>query len=52
MYAEVDAMMYVFSVCIHPQQGPAWKGANLSFPNPLYNYSPDANGTEHKSSEA
>ncbi|KAG7224989.1 hypothetical protein INR49_014906, partial [Caranx melampygus] len=24
------------------EQGPTWKDANLSFPNPLYNYSPDA----------
>ncbi|XP_022622767.1 MAM and LDL-receptor class A domain-containing protein 1 [Seriola dumerili] len=33
-------------------EGSTWKDANLSFANPLYNYSPDVSGAEHKSSEA
>ncbi|AWP20537.1 putative MAM and LDL-receptor class A domain-containing protein 1 [Scophthalmus maximus] len=45
------------SISVYPwwrevEQGSTWKGANLSFTNPLYNYPPEANGTEHKSSEA
>ncbi|XP_039982288.1 MAM and LDL-receptor class A domain-containing protein 1 [Xiphias gladius] len=34
------------------EQSSTWKDANLSFANPLYNYPPDTNGAEHKSSEA
>ncbi|XP_035475409.1 MAM and LDL-receptor class A domain-containing protein 1 isoform X3 [Scophthalmus maximus] len=44
------------SISVYPWwrevEGSTWKGANLSFTNPLYNYPPEANGTEHKSSEA
>ncbi|XP_056155204.1 MAM and LDL-receptor class A domain-containing protein 1 [Lampris incognitus] len=29
-----------------------WRDAKLSFANPLYQYSPDANGVDHNSSEA
>ena len=39
-------------VSITPQQASTWRDAKLSFPNPLYNSPPDANGSEHRSSEA
>ncbi|XP_071341063.1 MAM and LDL-receptor class A domain-containing protein 1 isoform X4 [Trachinotus anak] len=44
------------SISVYPWkrevEGSTWKDANLSFANPLYNYSPDANGAALKSSEA
>ncbi|XP_044033161.1 MAM and LDL-receptor class A domain-containing protein 1 isoform X1 [Siniperca chuatsi] len=45
------------SISVYPwrrevEQGLTWKDAKMSFPNPLYNYPPDANATDYKSSEA
>lgn len=44
------------SISVYPWrrevEGSSWKDAKLSFANPLYNYPPDANNADYKSSEA
>ncbi|XP_041670221.1 MAM and LDL-receptor class A domain-containing protein 1 [Cheilinus undulatus] len=45
------------SISVYPwrrevEQASTWKDAKLSFANPLYNYPPDANSADYRSSEA